>query len=688
MNAFTHPVTRWMAGLCFVALLGMQVAKADPEFDPPGRVARLNLAEGAVSVQPQGSKTWSDEVANRPLTSGDRIWADRQARAELHVGSTAIRLGSETGLAFETIDDRAVRLQLNAGSLQVRVRALGPDDTFEIATPFARVAVLTPGSYRLDVSPRGDELRVAVQQGEVAVTDNADAVTVAAGRQTRFHGAVAAAEPERLDGSDGLDQWAAERDRREDRSLTPRYVSREVIGYEDLDDYGTWDVVADYGPVWRPNVAFGWSPYRHGHWVWITPWGWTWIDDAPWGFAPFHYGRWVHLHGNWCWTPGPRVAMPYYAPALVGWVGGFSVGIGIGAPPVAWFPLGWNEVYVPSYRSSRNYVENINVTNIHVTNVVVNQYYDRARSDRNDHARENPREFRNYAVNGAVVATTRSAFAAGQPVNAHPADLPRVDRPRIDHLAPDVAPVPGNVGRPAAVTPRQDIFTRPVMGTGPAPTGRMDGNRPEAPRIPDYRPPLRTPTAPANPNPQMRTEPPRNEWRPGAVPEARPSAPDYRPPTVPQTPPARSEWRPEPTPAPAPRSEWRPPAGPDTRPAVPDYRPPVTAPSPPVRNEWRPEPTPAPAPVPERRYEAPRVPDYRPAPAESAPPPERRYEAPRMPDYHPAPTPMPDYRPAPTPSAPPAMREYHPSAPPPVTAPAARQPSAPQPKDDRRDRPH
>ena len=174
----------------------------------------------------------------------------------------------------------------------------------------------------------------------LAVTDSADAVTIGAGRQTRFHGSIASAEPERLDAPDGLDQWASDRDRREDRSVTPRYVSREVIGYEDLDDYGTWEVVSDYGPVWRPNVAIGWSPYRHGHWVWITPWGWTWIDDAPWGFAPFHYGRWVHLHGNWCWTPGPRVAMPYYAPALVGWVGGFSVGVSLGAPPVAWFPLG------------------------------------------------------------------------------------------------------------------------------------------------------------------------------------------------------------------------------------------------------------------------------------------------------------------------------------------------------------
>ena len=114
MNAFTHPVTRWLAGLCFfVALMGMQVAKADPEFDPPGRVARLNLAEGAVSVQPQGSKTWSDEVANRPLTTGDRIWADRQARAALRTLAARVEISGET-VFFYTHQAATLLQALNA----------------------------------------------------------------------------------------------------------------------------------------------------------------------------------------------------------------------------------------------------------------------------------------------------------------------------------------------------------------------------------------------------------------------------------------------------------------------------------------------------------------------------------------------------------------------------------------------
>jgi len=118
---------RWFLALCLSGLLFGSIAVADPDMDPPGRVARINLAEGPVSIEPSGSTTWTSDVANWPLTTGDRVWADQNARVELHVGSTAVRLGQETGITLGTVDDRTVRLQLSAGSLQFRVRALGAD---------------------------------------------------------------------------------------------------------------------------------------------------------------------------------------------------------------------------------------------------------------------------------------------------------------------------------------------------------------------------------------------------------------------------------------------------------------------------------------------------------------------------------------------------------------------------------
>src|SRR5438309_602880 len=169
--------------------------------------------------------------------------------------------------------------------------------------------------------------------------------------------------------------WCASRDRRWDGARSSRYVSRDVIGYEDLDDNGEWRTTPDYGPVWVPRtVATGWAPYRYGHWAWVEPWGWTWIDDAPWGFAPFHYGRWVYVGDGWAWVPGRVVTRPVYAPALVVFVGGrnWSVAIGAGGGGgVAWFPLAPEEPYYPAYHVSNTYVRNVNVTNVNVTNINV-----------------------------------------------------------------------------------------------------------------------------------------------------------------------------------------------------------------------------------------------------------------------------------------------------------------------------
>ena len=96
--------------------------------DPPGRVARVNYIQGSVSFQPGGQTDWVQANPNRPLTTGDNLWADRNSRGELHIESTAIRLSGETGISFLNLDDHAVQIQLAQGSLNVRLRRLDGDD--------------------------------------------------------------------------------------------------------------------------------------------------------------------------------------------------------------------------------------------------------------------------------------------------------------------------------------------------------------------------------------------------------------------------------------------------------------------------------------------------------------------------------------------------------------------------------
>src|SRR5579884_3674778 len=90
----------------FVILGTLAVCVATAQDDPPGRVARLNYISGPVSFQPSGVDDWVNATINRPLTTGDHLWTDRAARADLHVGPAALRLGPETAFEFLNLDDK------------------------------------------------------------------------------------------------------------------------------------------------------------------------------------------------------------------------------------------------------------------------------------------------------------------------------------------------------------------------------------------------------------------------------------------------------------------------------------------------------------------------------------------------------------------------------------------------------
>ncbi len=219
---------------------------------------------------------------------------------------------------------------------------------------------------------------------------------------------------------DDFDDWCFARDERYDNSLSRRYVSDEVIGAADLDEYGAWDDMPSYGSVWFPaRVASGWAPYRSGHWAWIDPWGWTWVDNAPWGFAPFHYGRWVYVGNRWGWLPGPVAMRPVYAPALVVFVGGsnWQSGYARGGAPVGWCPLGPRDVYVPPYRVSRGYYTHVNASNTRMID------RDRLGRSYENFAHGRPMHDRDYAYRhdpAAVTAVSRETFVHARPVAGRP----------------------------------------------------------------------------------------------------------------------------------------------------------------------------------------------------------------------------------------------------------------------------
>jgi hypothetical protein len=480
-DAFRATSTFWAtATLSLCLVFGLARAQQNEPFDqdPPDRAARLSFLQGQVSLQPAGEEEWATAIVNRPLTTGDKLWTDQGARAEIYVGQAAVRLGSDTGFSFLNVDDDTIQMRLTAGVINVHVRALDSNDQIEVDTPNLALSLLRPGNYRVEVNDENDTTVVKVSEGEAEASDGSQNVVVHAQQVATFRGAdQLAAQFGTLGAPDEFDSWSLERERRDDlaaSSQTAQYVDPDVTGYEDLDANGTWSSDAEYGNLWTPTrVAVDWSPYRDGRWVWVAPWGWTWIDDAPWGYAPFHYGRWAHVRNRWCWVPGPRHVRAVYAPALVGWVGppGVNVSISVGDGGVGWFPLGPREVYVPARRFSPRYVERVNVSNTIVNRVMITNVYNNRAANVT---------YRNRAVAGAVTTVSRTTFTSAQRVGDRRirVDEQQIARARGTAVAPQIQPVRESrlgvseaVRRNVRVPPQTVVNRQVIVKREPPPSG-------------------------------------------------------------------------------------------------------------------------------------------------------------------------------------------------------------------------
>jgi len=462
--------------LPLVLVAGLLATFAGPvaaQDDPPGRVARLNYMQGAVSFQPSGEKDWVEANTNRPLTTGDNLWADKDSRGEVHIGSTAIRLSSETGISIMNLDDRTAQIQLAQGTIEVHMRHLSNGEAFEIDTPNLAFSLTQAGEYRISTDPNGNSTVIVVRHGEGQVTGGGESYDLHSGQQYTFSGSDQLSyDAVDAQGNDDFDDWCDSRDEHENNSESAHYVSRDVDGYYDLDDYGGWTDVPEYGNVWVPRgVPAGWAPYRYGHWVSIAPWGWTWVEDEPWGFAPFHFGRWVFAGGYWGWVPGPIVVRPVYAPHLVAFVGGGSLGFSVRSgnfAGVAWFPLGPHDVYVPGYHCSPRYVQNINITNTRVVNVTqVTNFYNSYNINNTRNVNINKINY-TYANNAtAVTAVSRDTFVNARPVGA---STVRITSEQIQNARPDATPLAptrssyvSSTAKPANAKPPIPFAQKPVV---------------------------------------------------------------------------------------------------------------------------------------------------------------------------------------------------------------------------------
>ena len=649
-----------------------------PQDDPPTRVARLGYMEGSVSFQPAGEDEWVGAVDNRPLTTGDKLWADKGSRAELQLGTAVIRLSENTGVSFLNLDDHTVQVQLSSGAINIRVRRLDRDDDFEIDTPNLAFTLSQAGSYRLAASDDGSNTTVTIRAGDGEATGNGQTYSVHAGQTATFSGTDSLnADVEQVGDPDQFDTWADGREHRHDASRSAEYLSPETVGYDDLDDSGDWRDGGEYGHVWFPRVQADWAPYREGHWAWIDPWGYTWVDDSPWGYAPFHYGRWVSVEGRWGWIPGPRAEVPVYAPALVVFIG---AGGGWGGN-IGWFPLGPREVFVPSYPVSRGYMTQINVSSTTVNVTQVTNVYNTTIVNKTTNITNVT--YVNRTVQGGVTAVPQNAFASAQPVGRAAvkvtpqqiASAPVSSRVAVNPTPAAVmggkASTAGHVAAPPAAVMRRQVVAKATPPPPPVPFAKKQQAMAAHPGQPIAKHELASLRPAAAAHPAVKIAPPGKPATPttghpaaqpnGARP-GQPAAPANQPANRPGTPPpAAQPNRPAPNQPPAAqpnKPETNRPAEPNRPPAAQPNRPPAAQPSKPENRPAEPNRTPAAQP-------------NRPPAAQPSKPEPNRPPAARPENKPPAPT---RNEPAAKPSTPPAA-QHPPAASKPAPPPAKKEPA-------------
>ena len=453
---------------------------------------RLSFVDGQVSFWRPGAQDWAQAQVNTPLAPGDQLSTGSPGNLELQIGARAfVRGWANTQLGLENQEPDFLQFKVTAGSAAFDLRDARARDTrwrWTRRTPPSPSS--TPGYYRVDVTGERTAFITRRAGRATVIPASGEAVVIAPSEEVVIEGTaspqVASYAAPQLD---DWDKWNYARTRcapgRGERPLRlPRHVRRER-------SRPLWDLAgrarhtAPSGS--RPRCQPGWAPYTTGSWTHDPSYGWTWVDTAPWGWAPYHYGRWVSVNGFWAWAPGPVVARPVYAPALVAFFGGpsVSVGISIGGPVVGWVALGWGEPLVPWWGRAGfihrpswggwggpRVVNNMVINNTTVVNV------------------QNINVYRNSSVQNAVVVVNENRFGRGPITSAR---VTQVDVKSLQpiHTAPQVAATPASFVPTATrgIRPPEESLKRSVVATRPphrragvGVRGRADGGAGGGPR--------------------------------------------------------------------------------------------------------------------------------------------------------------------------------------------------------------
>src|SRR6267143_3542466 len=342
-------------------------AKALPN---AARIERVNGQVGVNQSLDTSSPQWVEATANTPITVGDRIYTRDNSQSDIaFTGRNFAKIDANTALDVLDLSSQRTQVALRTGSGLFDVGSLASGELFEVATPCGAVDFERPGIYQVALNENGNAMATAfsgaaqvvgqggsghIEKGEyLAISCQGNSPAVMSRVDANQAGAVIdnyyrTRYPRSYDGRYRSyytyldDPYYYDPSR---RYASYNYVSDYVPGIYDLDDYGDWQNVSDYGYCWHPRVDNNWAPYQSGYWTTNYPYGLTWVSNEPWGYAPYHYGRWAYASNEWFWVPEATRTYPTYSPALVAF-------IPLNDASVGWVALGPSDPYVPRYYDS------------------------------------------------------------------------------------------------------------------------------------------------------------------------------------------------------------------------------------------------------------------------------------------------------------------------------------------------
>lgn len=135
-----------------------------------------------------GLDQWAQATLNFPVTTGDRLYTDKDGRAELQAGFFAVRMSASSDVTVTNLNDETMQLGLEEGTLRISVYELPSGNAVEVDTPNGAITVQSPGRYRIDTDPDGDRTIVTVNRGSVDVTAEGFSQSVDEGQAFELRG--------------------------------------------------------------------------------------------------------------------------------------------------------------------------------------------------------------------------------------------------------------------------------------------------------------------------------------------------------------------------------------------------------------------------------------------------------------------------------------------------------------------